>query len=568
MLTVYSFSDIDVLSIPGVYGAQVGFMSVMDGTYGFMVVPYTVLPGHFITTPASISAQQVTAFGQLAKPVPLKLLGGPDLTQFEVGQLANGNFVEFSGGYVNGNGYHGYLQIFGPDGSAKGPLIDLIQGYSNEQHFSLVTLANGNFITSWQFSESGPKSTGWNAMVEVFSAKGAVLNGPIALGGTGNQIAPQIAKLSESAIVDVWIDIGSEGLFEQSHSASLRGQVLDANGVATTGVFTLLAPTDGIEKTYSVAGLTNGNFTVTWLLKQSDDVAGTVTQTLFAQVFHADGTSASAQQQVDRFVYSASGYSNLNGPHTIGLADGRFAVSWNVQDQDADSNIAYSGLLQIFEANGTAASIVYSLGENNGDVKNLSVVALPDGRFAASWSDGFGQRHETQILDARDHGIQLSGNGLDNQYVGTNFADSIFGAAGDDTLFGKAGNDVLTGGTGNDMLLGGFGTDKLIGNDGDDYLSGFDGNDRLVGGRGADLELGGKGRDVFVFAPGDGADRIKGFTDGADHIDLSAYGFGHAPAALRHFAEVAGGVQFTDGADTILITGLAFADLSGTDLIL
>jgi len=60
------------------------------------------------------------------------------------------------------------------------------------------------------------------------------------------------------------------------------------------------------------------------------------------------------------------------------------------------------------------------------------------------------------------------GNGLDNQIIGTNFANNLNGLAGDDSLFGLGGNDFLFGGFGNDFLNGGIGTDTMRGEAGND----------------------------------------------------------------------------------------------------
>jgi len=60
------------------------------------------------------------------------------------------------------------------------------------------------------------------------------------------------------------------------------------------------------------------------------------------------------------------------------------------------------------------------------------------------------------------------GNALNNQIVGTNFANNLNGLAGDDRLFGLGGNDFLFGGFGNDFLNGGIGADTMRGEQGND----------------------------------------------------------------------------------------------------
>jgi len=266
----------------------------------------------------------------------------------------------------------------------------------------------------------------------------------------------------------------------------------------------------------------------------------------------------------------------LSAPEIIALRDGRIAVAWteHVLAPPNDTGCTYFSAyrLQVFEADGAVASPQYLLSESDGVQSGTGIVPLADGRIAASWmqmNPGTGAMEQvTQILDPRDRGINLTGSVLGDQNAGSPYADTMRGGLGDDSLFGNAGDDWLEGGIGNDVLLGGTGSDTVLGGSGNDLVTGFNGNDRINGGAGSDLIFGGRGRDVFIFAPGDGADRIRGFVDGQDRIDLSAYDLGRVPAVLRHFAATAEGVEFTAGADTILIIGLSMAQLSGADLVL
>jgi len=86
---------------------------------------------------------------------------------------------------------------------------------------------------------------------------------------------------------------------------------------------------------------------------------------------------------------------------------------------------------------------------------------------------------------------------------------------------GGNGNDTLTGNGGNDILTGGNGTDLLLGNAGNDLLYGGNGDDTLRGGLGNDTLTGGNGGDVFVFASGEGTDRITDFKLSNDKIGLT-----------------------------------------------
>jgi len=99
--------------------------------------------------------------------------------------------------------------------------------------------------------------------------------------------------------------------------------------------------------------------------------------------------------------------------------------------------------------------------------------------------------------------------------LGSDANDRLNGGAGDDVIYGDIGNDKLNGNTGNDTLYGGLGNDTLQGSGGDD---------RLEGGAGRNSRMGGDGADAFVFdvlENGSLKDKIKDFTSGSDHIELS-----------------------------------------------
>lgn len=565
MITLYSYSDIVVLSDWGQGFVGPNLMSFQNGSYGLLMADSTYDFATHDSTYQSVYFSPVDGIqGTVGASRPLALLGGSDSYEYTACQLSNGNFVQIGGGWQGADGYNCYMQLFGPDGGRIGDQVDLGGSFGGAVEYPAVTaLPNGGYIVGWN-EYVGDSGNRWDAVVQIFSNSGKPLTGPISAGGAGDQGTPAIGLLGDTAFVAAWVD--------RNNGWALKAQVFDMQGQALGAVIDIVSPISNYTQECSVAGLANGDFVVTWRVQSDDFVTGVATNTLFAQVFHDDGTAVDTPYTVAQTESPEGYYVQVWGNEVISLPDGRFAVSWQGNGVEQDGSYRNYGLVQIFEANGEPASVVYSLGEDDGFVSNLKIAALPDGRFAATWlhsAPGSATSSlETQILDPRDRAIDLTGNGLGNQYVGSVYNDTVRGVAGDDTLFGERGNDMLNGGTGNDLLLGGFGNDKLIGAEGRDYLSGFDGNDRLIGGTGDDLAEGGRGRDVFVFAPGDGADKVKGFADGQDRIDLSAYEFLRIGLALRHFAAVTGGVEFSDGADTIRIMGLTMDQLTGADLIL
>ncbi|WP_172961069.1 CAP domain-containing protein [Oceaniglobus roseus] len=164
----------------------------------------------------------------------------------------------------------------------------------------------------------------------------------------------------------------------------------------------------------------------------------------------------------------------------------------------------------------------------------------------------------------------LDGGSLNDLLAGGTGHDRIDGVTGNDILFGQDGNDTLRGGGGADRLSGGAGQDLLAGGDHGDRLSGGtgadtlwgqDGNDTLAGEGGDDVLRGGAGADRFVFATGDGTDRIADFQDDQDTLaldrDLWGGGLG-VTAMLETYGRAWGsaGVQLDFDGSRVIVAGI------------
>ncbi len=184
-------------------------------------------------------------------------------------------------------------------------------------------------------------------------------------------------------------------------------------------------------------------------------------------------------------------------------------------------------------------------------------------------------------LGVSAHGDDLldGGAGVDI-LVGGGGADTLDGGSEDDTLWGDGsplnavadaahGSDLLEGGDGNDGLIGGGGADTLRGGAGDDRLWGdgysgqagtltveaaFQGADILDGGPGDDVLSGGDGADVYVFAAGDGNDRI---VDGGGSPDANRIRLASANPGEVRLAQAGGDlvVSYGSGTDSITVEG-------------
>ncbi len=185
---------------------------------------------------------------------------------------------------------------------------------------------------------------------------------------------------------------------------------------------------------------------------------------------------------------------------------------------------------------GLGAGMILDLAAGTGKVK---------GTTATTTVTGF------EDVDGSLFGDNITGNDKDNKIQGKSGADTLNGGGGSDTLNGGKGNDKLNGGTGNDSLIGGDGNDVLNGEAGDDIMSGGRGNDR------------------FVFGNGGGEDRILGFTDGEDKLDLRDFGFVSLEEAKSYASNVNGNCVFAGpNGNTVIIENATVAQVFDGDSLL
>jgi Ca2+-binding RTX toxin-like protein len=121
-------------------------------------------------------------------------------------------------------------------------------------------------------------------------------------------------------------------------------------------------------------------------------------------------------------------------------------------------------------------------------------------------------------------------NGLDGSDTieGRDGNDTLQGGAGSDRLLAGKGDDVANGGDWSDTIDGGADHDLLQGGDGADSIFGGadliagSGNDTIVGGLGNDTLNGGNRDSLYLFARGDGVDRIIESGGVSDGISFAA----------------------------------------------
>jgi Ca2+-binding RTX toxin-like protein len=370
-------------------------------------------------------------------------------------------------------------QLLNADGSKLGDefVVNSAMASDAQRSPTVAALPDGKFVVAWDHISA----QGAELYAQIFNSDGSPSANvfPVDLDiGSGVHTGASMTALGNGRFAVTWSD-GNAVAFRVFHS----------NGTPATPQMT--AASNGLPA--SIAELTNGQLVVTW--QENLDV--------HARIFNANGSAASSA-----LVANTTTLGNHESPSVTALADGRFVVVWeNVTDPGSFGSSESLG--QIFNTDGTKAGAEFLVNTvTAGDQAMPHVMALPDGRFVATWSSTagagriVGQLFEAdgtksggefsadalvgrsdvavladgrfaivgnvlgesfdvgaQIFDPREQGVELAGTDMGDQLHGTDFNDLLKGAGGADELSGHGGDDVLVGGAGGDTLLGGAGSD-------------------------------------------------------------------------------------------------------------
>jgi Ca2+-binding RTX toxin-like protein len=254
------------------------------------------------------------------------------------------------------------------------------------------------------------------------------------------------------------------------------------------------------------------------------------------------------------------------------MSSGLFPINWtmDIMATGSDSGDYFIGGLGNDTILGGLGNDSVFGGDGRDTLKGGGNNDLILGNNGADWIEGNNGR-DTLVGENGNDTIK-GGNGAD-VISGGSGSDALKGNAGGDIIVGDDGNDRLFGGSGNDSILGGAGNDKIYGEKdddmlggdaGDDQIRGGSGNDSILGGDGDDTLWGNNGSDVFVFENGWGNDVIKDFkANNAEDIDLSGVGAitSFADLIANHLVNVGGEAMIVANANSILLQGVAFADV-------
>ena len=513
--------------------------------------------------------------------------------QPDIAQLTNGNIlVTWTSSHVTGDGAPAGTEVFGqlydPLGTPIGSEFRINQASTvdNERDSDIVALPDGGFLVIYH-DDNLAGTGGSNIRLERFDATGAgVAENPLVVIDSGSEAVPNYANPRgaassatsvmvvydriEAAVTGVYFRIydpstntyGAETALmtsERSRNAdiavlsngnyviacerieqtppfdnAITYRIMTATGTSVlTTSFVVGTISNGFDDSdVSVTALTGGGFVIAYTNIDASDTD------INYRVYNAAGA-----QTGSGLITNASDTNSNNEPVVTGLADGSFIIAY-------DNVEANMGTVAHISAAGA------QLGEFQftGEVAQLAITSLADGRFAVTYMNDLDIRME--ILDTRDtanigvytpnsQSIGTVGDDVFTANAALNYGydgnDTITDGGGFNSIFGGAGNDTITiiavdtgegvdGGSGTNTLIGtsmsngiiynlalgtvtdviffqqalnfqhvtGSGADEsFIGTAGNNILSGGAGNDLINGGAGIDTLIGGIGNDTF-----------------------------------------------------------------------
>ncbi|MCG7392165.1 cadherin domain-containing protein [Microvirga sp. ACRRW] len=476
----------------------------------------------------------------------------------KIALLKDGRFVvawtDYSGVEDNGAGVR--ARIFSADGTPTGPDFHVNTVTSNQQLLESVTaLADGGFVFTYNSLE-GLGDAAFGVLAQAYNKDGVRVGGEFFVNSTSFSV-------QEKSVV-AGLSNGNYAVFFSDYSRSpddpyltIRGRIFKPDGEAVTAEF-LVPSSRGTKVLPKVAALSDGKFVVIWVHQDTiaSDGSG---YSIKGQIYNANGSMFGGE-------FLVNGITNFDQgmPAITALPGGGFAVSYTNYRVSIPENIFTSFGIATFDNNGVRQGSDYEfnlpLGAKPSGNWQSSISVLADGRYILTWSDTGAGRVDGdlgvygRILEPRDRGVTVNGDNVatsNDEFIGTIYADTLNGKAGNDRLIGDAGDDTLMGGAGEDILDGGIGTDtasyadaggdvvanldnpslnsgdafndtyvsienltgsshkdRLSGNGANNVLDGGDDNDTLLGGGGQDTLIGGRGNDELD--GGTGADTLSG----------------------------------------------------------
>jgi hypothetical protein len=240
---------------------------------------------------------------------------------------------------------------------------------------SIATLANGNFVVSWDDAGST------DVFARLYSAGGTALGADFRLNTNvaASQNMNDLVALAGGGFVSVWrtTDFNQDGSNE-----SVKGQVFDENGARLGSEFLVNSNTLGIQNDPSIAALAGGGFVATWVTSWSNDDGSS--SAIKAQVFGASGAKVGAE-----FLVNSAAAQAQQEPVATAVDGGGFMIAWMTLDTAQDGN-GLALKAQVFDAAGARVGTEFLVNTQvTGNQSVADMATLSDGRVIVTWTDTY-----------------------------------------------------------------------------------------------------------------------------------------------------------------------------------
>jgi hypothetical protein len=259
-------------------------------------------------------------------------------------------------------------QVFGPDGNPVGDELVVNQIKTGDPSGAKVGgVADGGFVVVWQ-SSTGDGSGG-GIFARAFSGGGSPIGGDLLVNEfvVGDQVKPCVATQPGIALV-VWESEYAEG---SDGGTGIYGRFTNQNAEPLGGEFRVNELPQGNQISPRAAGLADGRFVVVF------QDSGQFDNPMLMQFYSQEGDPVGNNTKLLKYALPASVAALPNGGFVVGGADHPWVL-----------RVSAAGVVVGEKA---SASLLPA------DSPHTAVTALPDGGFAAVWSN--------KGLDGDDWGV-------------------------------------------------------------------------------------------------------------------------------------------------------------------
>jgi Ca2+-binding RTX toxin-like protein len=226
-----------------------------------------------------------------------------------------------------------------------------------------AALANGGYVAVWQYDNDGAISG--DIRGQFLDAEGVAVGTPFVINATtaGGQSSPSAAALPGGGFVVTWTGPDASG-------SGVYAQRFDASG-ARLGAETLVNTVTAGQQTSSEVVQFAGGYAISWL------VNGDTSTEIRLQRFDSTGAAIGGEQTID------SGLQIYDRPTMASLAGGGFVLSWSERPADTYGAV----YLQRFDATGAVVGGVVRIADPTHATQTApSVAGLPDGGYLVAWA--------------------------------------------------------------------------------------------------------------------------------------------------------------------------------------